>query len=366
MNVTRRHRGSHRSVLARILAAALLIGVVAFPTSASADSIDEKRRQAEAIADQLESLVEQLDTLAEDYAESLVEQSELATEIEQAQADVAAAEAQLSQMRGTLYMSAVTQFMHGGRNSTLTNLFASAGGVQDALQRTQLTSIAMNQGALTTDSLDATAKELTKKKAVLEKKRKQAENVASYVLTRKGAAESLAEKYQQLQSSVQGDLADLLREERARRERQALEDAQREAAGFKSKYSSLQKKYGNIPSVSARAQTAVRAALSQLGVPYRYGMSAPGRAFDCSGLTTYAWGKAGVGLPRNSRRQYNALPKIPKQFAQPGDLIFTGSPIHHVGIYLGNGTMVHAPQTGDVVKIGPIRWWKVVGVVRPR
>jgi cell wall-associated NlpC family hydrolase len=73
-----------------------------------------------------------------------------------------------------------------------------------------------------------------------------------------------------------------------------------------------------------------------------------------------------VGLPRNSRRQYNALPKIPKQFAQPGDLIFTGSPIHHVGIYLGNGTMVHAPQTGDVVKIGPIRWWKVVGVVRPR
>jgi peptidoglycan DL-endopeptidase CwlO len=366
MNATRRLRGSRRSVLTHILSAALLVGLVVFPSRASADTIDDKRRQAEAIADQLENLVEQMDMLGEDYAESLVEQAELATEIEQAQADVGAAEAQLSQMRGTLYMSAVTQFMHGGRNSTLTNLFASAGGVQDALQRTQLTSIAMNQGALTTDSLDATATELIKKKAVLEKKRKKAENVASYVLERKGAAESLAEKYQQLQSSVQGDLADLLREERARRERQALEDAQREAAGFKSKYSSLRKKYGNIPSVSARAQTAVRAALSQLGVPYRYGMSAPGRAFDCSGLTTYAWGKAGVGLPRNSRRQYNALPKIPKQFAQPGDLIFTGSPIHHVGIYLGNGTMVHAPQTGDVVKIGPIRWWKVVGVVRPR
>lgn len=366
MFAARHHRGSLRSVLAGVLSGALFLGLAVFPSPASADSIDDKRRQAEAIADQLENLVDQMDMLGEDYAESLVEQAELATEIEQAQADVAAAEAQLSQMRGTLYMSAVTQFMHGGRNSTLTNLFASVGGVQDALQRTQLTSIAMNQGALTTDSLDATATELTKKKAVLEKKRKQAENVASYVLQRKGAAESLADKYQQLQSSVQGDLADLLREERDRRERQALEDAQREAAGYKSKYSSLQKKYGNIPSVSARAQTAVRAALSQLGVPYRYGMSAPGRAFDCSGLTTYAWGKAGVGLPRNSRRQYNALTKIPKQLAQPGDLIFTGSPIHHVGIYLGNGTMVHAPQTGDVVKIGPIRWWKVVGVVRPR
>lgn len=366
MNAARHHRGSLRSVLASALSLALLVALVAFPRPASADSIDEKRRQAAAIADQLENLTEQMDALGEDYAESLVEQADLAVEIEQAQADVAAAEAQLGQMRGTLYMSAVTQFMHGGRNSTLTNLFASAGGVQDALQRSQLTSIAMNQGELTTDSLDATATELVKKKSALEKKRKQAENVAEYVLKRKDAAESLAARYQELQSSVQGDLADLLREERARRDAQALEDARREEAGFRSKYSSLRKKYGNIPSVSARAQTAVRAALSQLGVPYRYGMSSPGKAFDCSGLTTYAWGKAGVGLPRNSRRQFNALPKIPKQFAQPGDLIFTGSPIHHVGIYLGNGTMVHAPQTGDVVKVGPIRWWKVVGVVRPR
>jgi cell wall-associated NlpC family hydrolase len=366
MNATRFPRGSHRSVLAGFLSVVLVATFVVFPSQASADSIDEKRRQAAAIADQLENLVDQMNSLGEDYSESLVEQADLAVEIDQAQADVAAAEADLAQMRGTLYMSAVTQFMHGGRNSTLTNLFASAGGVQDALQREQLTSIAMNQGALTTDSLDATATELVKKKAVLERKRQRAENVAEYVLKRKNAAESLSEKYQQLQMSVQGDLADLLREERARRERQALDDARREEAGFRSKYSSLQKKYGNIPSVSARAQTAVRAALSQLGVPYRYGMSVPGRAFDCSGLTTYAWGKAGVGLPRNSRRQYNALPKIPKQFAQPGDLVFTGSPIHHVGIYLGNGTMVHAPQTGDVVKIGPIRWWKVVGVVRPR
>ena len=336
------------------------------PGQVSADSIDQMRAQAANIADQLEKLAEQMGMLGEDYSEALQTQADLSVEIKQAQADVAAAEAELAEMRGTLYNSAVTQFMHGGRNSTLTNLFASSGGVQDALQRGQLTSIAMNQGSLTTDALDATATELSKKKIALEKKRKQAEALALDVKNRQSAAESLSARYLELQSSVQGDLADLLREERQRRDAQALADSQREAAGFKSKYSALQRKYGNIPSVSARAQTAVRAALSQLGVPYRYGQSSPGRAFDCSGLTTYAWGKAGVGLPRNSRRQYNALPKIPKQMAQAGDLIFTGSPIHHVGIYLGNGTMVHAPQTGDVVKVGPIRWWKVVGVVRPR
>jgi cell wall-associated NlpC family hydrolase len=348
------------------LLVALVLGPSLAAPGASADPLDDKRRQAANIADQLERLGDQMNSLGEDYAEALTLQSELGIEIEQAQADVAAAEAQLAQMRGTLYLSAVTQFMHGGRNSTLTNLLASSGGVQDALQRGQLMSVAMNQGALTTDSLDSTAIELTKKQTVLERKRKQAENVAANVLKRQSAAEALSARYEQLQSAVQGDLVDLLREERQRRESQLLADSQRQAAEFQSRYAATQKKYANIPSVSARAQTAVRAALTQLGVPYRYATSLPGKSFDCSGLTTYAWGKAGVGLPRNSRAQFNALPKVPKNLAQAGDLIFTGSPIHHVGIYLGNGTMVHAPQTGDVVKIGPIRWWKVVGVARPR
>jgi len=348
------------------LLVALVLGPSLAAPGASADPLDDKRRQAANIADQLERLGDQMNSLGEDYAEALTLQSELGIEIEQAQADVAAAEAQLAQMRGTLYLSAVTQFMHGGRNSTLTNLLASSGGVQDALQRGQLMSVAMNQGALTTDSLDSTAIELTKKQTVLERKRKQAENVAANVLKRQSAAEALSTRYEQLQSTVQGDLVDLLREERQRRESQLLADSQRQAAEFQSRYAATQRKYANIPAVSARAQTAVRAALTQLGVPYRYATSLPGKSFDCSGLTTYAWGKAGVGLPRNSRAQFNALPKVPKNLAQAGDLIFTGSPIHHVGIYLGNGTMVHAPQTGDVVKIGPIRWWKVVGVARPR
>lgn len=364
MNEFRRpFRGTVRPALGVLLALGTVLGPVARP--AAADSIDDKRRQAAAIADQLENLTEQMDALGENYSEALSTKEKLGQEIDAATADVAAAEAQLAQMRGTLYLSAVTRFMGGGHGSTLGTLLASSGGLQDALQREQLTSIALNQGALTTDSLDATATELTKKKAVLEKKKKQAEAVAKSVLQRQGATEELMQRYEQLQSSVQGDLIDLLREERQRREAALLERAQREATSFQSRYSSIQARYRNLPKVSARSQVAINAALRQLGTPYRYAMSSPGVAFDCSGLTAYAWGKAGVGLPRNSRAQFASLPKIPKALAMPGDLIFTGSPIHHVGIYLGNGTMVHAPQYGDVVKVSPIRWWKVVGVVRP-
>ena len=105
--------------------------------------------------------------------------------------------------------------------------------------------------------------------------------------------------------------------------------------------------------------------MNQRGVSYRYATSNPGVSFDCSGLTHYAWGQAGVYLPRNSRAQAAATPRIPAAAAQPGDLIFYYSPISHVGIYVGNGNYIHAPATGDVVKVSPVRWHKVTAVGRP-
>lgn len=119
------------------------------------------------------------------------------------------------------------------------------------------------------------------------------------------------------------------------------------------------------PPPSSRAGVAVNAALGQQGVPYRYATSSPGVAFDCSGLTKYAWAQAGVYLPHQSRAQYASIPHVAKGSAQPGDLIFYYSPISHVGVYLGGGQFVHAPNTGSVVKVAGVNWGKVSGVGRP-
>ncbi len=117
--------------------------------------------------------------------------------------------------------------------------------------------------------------------------------------------------------------------------------------------------------MSGLAGVAVSAAYGQLGVPYRFATSNPGVSFDCSGLTSYAWSQAGVSLPRNSRSQAASLPRIPPASAQPGDLIFYYSPISHVGIYVGGGQMVHAPNTGSVVNVTGVSWGKVTAVGRP-
>lgn len=336
-----------------------------WPSPASADPVDDKRREAEAIADELERLEEDMRRRAEDYAEAMQEQEDLGLEISAAEQEVGETEARLAQVQGTLYTAAVVQFMGGGRTSTLTQLLATDGGIQDTLQREQFTSVAINTGTMTTDELDSLVGDLAKKRRNLEKQREHAERSAAYALSRQQEAEDLAARYEERRQSVQGELASLVSQERDRRSQAALTEARRIADQNSGRYDSARSQYANIPKVSARSQTAVNAALGQLGVPYKYATARPGVGFDCSGLTAYAWGRAGVELPRNSRAQYASMRKVPREAAAPGDLIFYYSPISHVSLYLGGGRVVHAPQPGSSVEITSVRWDRVVGVGRP-
>jgi cell wall-associated NlpC family hydrolase len=122
------------------------------------------------------------------------------------------------------------------------------------------------------------------------------------------------------------------------------------------------------------ARKAVQVALAQLGAPYRWGATGP-TEFDCSGLTSFAYAVAGAPIPRTSRTQYAALPRAGREVAMaallPGDLVFfatdPGNPatIHHVGMYVGRGLMVHAPPTGDVVRTASVWRNDYAGAVRP-
>jgi len=104
---------------------------------------------------------------------------------------------------------------------------------------------------------------------------------------------------------------------------------------------------------SDAAQVAVDTAMAQRGKPYVWAASGPG-SFDCSGLTAYAYRAAGVSLPHSSALQSTMGKAVGRADLQPGDLVFFYSPVSHVGIYIGNGQMVHAPTSGDVVKVASI------------
>ena len=104
---------------------------------------------------------------------------------------------------------------------------------------------------------------------------------------------------------------------------------------------------------SGAAQAAVDSAMAQRGKPYVWAAGGP-RAFDCSGLTQYAFAAAGINLPHSSRMQSQMGRSVSRSELQPGDLVFFYSPVSHVGIYIGGGQMVHAPTSGDVVKVASV------------
>lgn len=109
---------------------------------------------------------------------------------------------------------------------------------------------------------------------------------------------------------------------------------------------------GNEPPVSPGAASAVAFARAQLGKPYVFATSGP-NTFDCSGLTMAAWASAGVRMPHYSGSQATMFPRVSWEQLKPGDIVAFYGDLHHVGLYIGGGMMIHAPQTGDVVKIAP-------------
>ena len=115
---------------------------------------------------------------------------------------------------------------------------------------------------------------------------------------------------------------------------------------------------------SARAAEAVAFAYRALGLPYVWGATGP-NAYDCSGLTQAAWRAAGVSLPRTTYTQINAGTRVPESELRPGDLVFFYSGVSHVGIYIGNGEMIHAPHPGAPVRIAPIAQMPFAGATRP-
>lgn len=115
---------------------------------------------------------------------------------------------------------------------------------------------------------------------------------------------------------------------------------------------------------SAKGDAAIAYAFAQLGKPYVWGAVGPD-SFDCSGLTSQAWGHAGLPIPRTAEEQWAKLPRVPLSLLRPGDLVIYFPKATHVALYIGNGLVVQAPHTGSYVKVSPIGANPVLGAVRP-
>jgi cell wall-associated NlpC family hydrolase len=140
------------------------------------------------------------------------------------------------------------------------------------------------------------------------------------------------------------------KEKQINAEIERLQDMRLQAYGSTGGTGSLRPVACPVSYPGGAAGVAIKFACAQIGKPYRFGAEGPG-AFDCSGLVLAAWGRAGVSLPHNAAAQRRATKSVSRAKLRPGDLVFYYNDIHHVGLYAGNGWLVHASRAGEPVKM---------------
>ncbi|MGQ0826621.1 MAG: C40 family peptidase [Actinomycetota bacterium] len=386
-----------RAQVAAVLAIALLVPILPIAAREAGAAPQDDLEDKQAIAAELERDIAENGTrisiLDEQYNQTRL-QIELATQgITAAQAKLDAVDRRIRELQTRLAGRAASLYLQAASDDPIAMLDVDE--VAELGSRSKYGDAAAQEDGELIGELDAAQENLHQVQLTLEHSREDAR--ASEAALERTRSELVAAQVdqQELLSRVEGDIAQLVAEieeqrrleeearvraefERRRRDEQAARDeaTRRDAAARAAAAADTENGAATttprrattpppeVPAPNENAQVAIDAAKAQLGKPYVYAADGPD-SFDCSGLTQFAWGEAGVGIPHSSRAQFDGLPHVSMDELAPGDLVFYGDPIHHVGIYVGDGQYVNAPQTGDVVKVSSIYRDDFAGAARP-
>jgi peptidoglycan DL-endopeptidase CwlO len=331
-----------RLSIAVLLAASATIGAVSLSSAAPS------REEVEQARARLDSLNQELDLMVEQYNQARIKLQEVQARLADVRAQAQRAQATADRAISSLNANAARAYR--GVGSQIAELFESA-SLADFSDRLEfIGSMAQADSDLAVEA-----------EAAQQEARWTAAELKATAEERQGIVDALAAKQDQIESRV-SEARDLYEElDRKYHEALAAEAAAQEAVGTVGGGSTIPPP----PAPNANVAAVLQAAYSAIGIPYQYGGSSPETGFDCSGFTMWAWSHAGVYLPHSSAAQYASLPHVAQSDLQPGDLVFFYSPISHVGIYVGGGSMIHSPQTGSVVSVVPIYWDSFAGAARP-
>jgi len=344
-------------VFAGVVVTLFSFALLSAPRSALGDPLSSARSQAAQITAQLQADAARVDAISQQFEAAQGRVQQLDAQINQIRNTIVADQAQVQTDQTNLRRQAINAYMSGGNNTGLESLFAAGG--QNSIVANEYRSVASGNISNSIDGLNVAQKTLTAQQQQLQLTESQAQAALSAVASARQEAQAAVASQEATLARVKGQIATLVDQQ------QAADEAAQHAA-FVARVGSATN-LSNLPTAGG-ASTAVAAAESQIGVPYVWGGETPGVGFDCSGLTQWSWGRAGVGIPRTAQAQYDAIAHIPLGDLQPGDLVFWGDGpggVSHVGMYVGGGDVVHAPETGERVRIQPIWNNGLVGVGRP-
>ncbi|MQY35274.1 hypothetical protein SRB17_32470 [Streptomyces sp. RB17] len=348
------------------LATAALTSMAVFSqTAEAAPSTDHAKPSLEEVEKKVDELYRQAESATEKYDAAKERTGKQRGRVDALRDDVARRTARLNKAREELGSFAAAQYRTGAAAPD-TATFLLANDPQDYFDQTQL------MGRLTSREKSAVDDYIGEQAATMKKRRQAAESLQTLtdsqhdLQTAKATVQkklaSARELLSQLTAQEKARLAAIERQKEQEAARKAAELAKQQAAQQQADSSSASTGSGSgsagsgstgsttaSSSYDTKAEKAIAFARAQMGKPYVWGATGPD-SYDCSGLTQAAWKAAGVTLPRTTYDQVNAGTTVSLADARPGDLVFFYDDISHVGIYIGNGMMIHAPKPGAYVR----------------
>jgi peptidoglycan DL-endopeptidase CwlO len=378
-------------------------GTVPFLTRpAGADAISDARAKAAAIEAQLTQAQNEMSVLSQQYDEARYKLGQINSNIATTKASIATDRTQVGHDKRTLAKAAVNNYITDGTAASANPIFSGNESTLGA--QTEYNQIAEGNIDLAVDKLHSDENALNVHVNQLQSEQNQAQTQVNQEQQAISQNQQVEQQQQAALNQEQGQIAVLVKQQqeaeaaaaeraaeakiaaaKAAQAAAAQQAAASAAAAQATAASSTTTTTGNsgggsaapapapappttvAPPSASGGQAAVAAAETQLGVPYVWGGETPGVGFDCSGLTAWAWGQAGVPLPHYSGAQMADSTPVSISDLQPGDLLFYGpGGSDHVAMYVGGGTMIEAPHTGAVVWLTGLRLGDgFVGAGRP-
>jgi cell wall-associated NlpC family hydrolase len=332
--------------------------------TAAADPIQAKRAEAQNVLAQIQEIDGQLEQAVEAYNLASIELSRIQGELKTNARHLVIARNSLKNAQTHLSDRLVALYVGGGDGTSL-EVLLGARSIDDLLNRMDAVERVSAQDTRVLGEVKSFRAQVKQRRTRLRKARsEQVQVVADRAAQRQSIQGQLAER-NRLLASIKDQIASLEAAERLRQERLAAEARARlsrvslqaqgdvgESLPLVGTLATGTVGEGFAPAPPARYGGVVGIAMQYLGVPYVWGGASPS-GFDCSGFIMYVYAQIGVSLPHHAASQYSAGSPVSRDALEAGDLVFFNG-LGHAGIYIGGGQFIHAPHTGDVVKISSL------------
>jgi len=333
--------------------------LTAVPAAVADPSVSSKQAEAQRVLGQIHQLDMQVEQAAEAYNLANDKLASIKRELRDNEQALGVARGNLKRGQKTLARRLVALYTSDANNSTLEVLLGSK-SLDDMLNRLDTVNRVSGQDTHVLGEVRKFRTAVALREGQLKRAhQKQRDLVAEKARQRQSIEGQLADR-QQLLASIKTEIAKIQAAERAR-EAQAAAAARARVATQESTPSADTTVVGAAATTAEGVSVAppsphgggvVGVAMGYLGTPYVWGGAAPG-GFDCSGFVMYVYSQVGVSLPHNAAAQFGSGVPVSRDQLQPGDLVFFDG-LGHVGLYIGGGQFVHAPHTGDVVKVSSL------------